>query len=134
MTKTRTSTARPSSIDLDAGETVHVGVDVHKRTYHVAAWSGTRGLIATWVQPASAEALLERLEPLRGRIAAVVYESGPTGFGLARRLEDAGLPVRVIAGSRLLVPPGPEAKSDRLDCRRLAMLSQKGLLHPVRVP
>jgi transposase len=29
---------------------------------------------------------------------------------------------------------GPEAKSDRLDCRRLAQLSAKGLLHPVRVP
>jgi transposase len=134
MTKTRTSGARPSSIVLDPAESVHVGVDVHKRTYHVAAWSGTRGLIATWVQPASPEVLLERLGPLEGRIAAVVYESGPTGFGLARRLKDANLQVQVIAASRLLVPPGPEAKSDRLDCRRLAMLSQKGLLHPVRVP
>jgi transposase len=40
----------------------------------------------------------------------------------------------VIAPSKLLTPVGPEAKSDRLDCRRLAQLSAKGLLHPVRVP
>src|SRR5690349_7577477 len=30
--------------------------------------------------------------------------------------------------------PGPEAKSDRLDCRKLAVFAQKGLLRPVRVP
>jgi transposase len=29
---------------------------------------------------------------------------------------------------------GPEAKSDRPDCRRLAQLSAKDLLHSVRVP
>jgi transposase len=40
----------------------------------------------------------------------------------------------VIAPSKLLAPVGPEAKSDRLDCRRLAQLSAKSLLHPVRVP
>ena len=40
----------------------------------------------------------------------------------------------VIATSKLLIPVGQEAKSDRLDCRRLAMLSAKGLVHPVRVP
>ena len=31
-------------------------------------------------------------------------------------------------------PLCPEAKCDRLDCRRLALLASKGLLHPVRVP
>jgi transposase len=42
--------------------------------------------------------------------------------------------VQVIAPSRLLAPVGAEAKSDRLDCRKLAMHSAKGLLQPVRVP
>jgi transposase len=36
--------------------------------------------------------------------------------------------------SKVLAPVGPEAKSDRLDCRRLALLSSKVLLQPVRVP
>src|SRR5262249_28505429 len=134
MTKTRTSTARPSSTVLEPAESLHVGVDVHKRPTPATAGGGPGGFTAPGLRPAPPEAPLERLEPLRGRIAAVVYESGPTGFGLARRLKDAGLPVQVIAASRLLVPRGPSAKSDRLDCRRLAMLSQKGLLHPVRVP
>jgi transposase len=111
-----------------------VGVDVHKASYSVALFSEARGLIATWVQPARPEVLLERLRPLREGLAQVVYEAGPTGFTLARRLRSEGYDARVIAPSKLLAPVGPEAKSDRLDCRRLAQLSAKGLLHPVRVP
>jgi transposase len=111
-----------------------VGVDVHKASYSVALFSDRRGLIATWVQPARPEALLERLRPLREGVAQVVYEAGPTGFTLARRLRAEGFQAQVIAPSKLLAPVGPEAKSDRLDCRRLAQLAAKGLLHPVRVP
>jgi len=119
---------------LEEGEAVHVGVDVHKASSSVALFSDRRGLIATWVQPARPEALLERLRPLREGVAQVVYEAGPTGFTLARRLRAEGFQAQVIAPSKLLAPVGPEAKSDRLDCRRLAQLAAKGLLHPVRVP
>src|SRR4051794_33677257 len=121
-------------IRLEAGEAVHAGVDVHKASYSVALFSDGRGLIATWVQPARPEVLIERLRPLRGGTAQVVYEAGPTGFGLARRLRSEGYTAQVIAPSKLLAPVGPEAKCDRLDCRRLAQLSAKGLLHPVRIP
>jgi transposase len=118
---------------LEPGEAVHVGVDVHKASYSVALYSDARGVLTTWVQPARPELLLERLRPLREAIVRVVYEARPTGFGLARRLRVEGYQAQVIAPSKLLAPVGPEAKSDRLDCRRLAQLSAKGLLHPVRV-
>src|SRR5262245_13710870 len=121
-------------IRLEVGEAVHVGVDVPKASSSVALFRDRRGLIATWVQPARAEALLERLRPLREGIAPVVYEAGPTGFGRARRLRTEGYKAEVIAPSKLLARVGPEAKSDRPDCRRLAQLAAKGLLHPVRVP
>src|SRR4051794_10490682 len=121
-------------IRLEQGEAVHVGVDVHKASYSVALFSDGRGLITTRVQPARPEILIERLRPLREGIAQVAYEAGPTGFGLARRLRAEGFKAQVIAPSKLLAPVGPEAKSDRLDCRRLDQLSAKGLLHPVRVP
>ena len=61
-------------------------------------------------------------------------EAGPTGFGLVRRLRGAGLKAEVIAPSKIPTMPGPEAKSDRLDCGKLAVFAQKGLLRPVRVP
>ena len=105
---------------LEGGEAVHAGVDVHKASYSVALFSDRRGLIATWVQPARAEVLLERLRPIREGIAQVVYEAGPTGYALTRRLRSEGYTAQVIAPSKLLAPVGPEAKSDRLNCRRLA--------------
>jgi transposase len=125
---------RTQPLCLDQGEVVHVGVDVHKASYSVALHSTERGLLITWVQPARPGVLIERLRPVHQRIAQVVYEAGPTGFGLARRLRSEGYNAQVIAPSKLLAPVGPEAKSDRLDCRRLAQFSAKGLLHPVRVP
>jgi transposase len=140
LTTTKTTRAsvtgrHPSDpLRLERGETAHVGVDVPKRTYSVALVSDQRGLITTGVQPASPEVLLERLRSIRKRVAQVVYEAGPTGFGLVRCLRAEDYTAQVIAPSKLLVTVGPEAKSDRLDCRRLAVLAQKGLLRPVRVP
>src|SRR3954470_17504433 len=89
---------RPTSAPprLDDGEVIHVGVDVHKATYHVALLSDRRGLLATWVQPARPEPLVERLTPLREAVAQVVYEVGPTGFALARRLRADGFRAEVI--------------------------------------
>src|SRR4029450_7609918 len=89
-------------LHLEEGEAVHVGVDVHKASYSVALFSEARGLITTWVQPGRPELLLERLRPLRQGIAQVVYEAGPTGFTLARRLRSEGYKARVIAPSNLL--------------------------------
>jgi transposase len=37
---------------------------------------------------------------------AVTYEAGPTGFGLARALESAGVDCVVAAPSKLIVRPG----------------------------
>src|SRR5262249_43177875 len=119
---------------LEEGEVIHVGVDVHKASYSVALYSVERGLLTTWTQPARPELLIERLQPTRGAVAQVVYEAVPTGFGLARRLRAEGYEAQVIAPSKLLAPVGPEAKSDRLDCHRLAQFSAKGLLQAVRIP
>jgi transposase len=136
MTTSRTSShSRPSTtLSLDCGEAAHVGVDVHKATYQVAVCTDRRGLIATWVQPADPGLLVTKLLPSRSRIAQVVYEAGPTGFALARRLRAEGFQAEVIAPSRTPATPGPEPKNDRLDARRLATFAQKGLLTPVRVP
>jgi transposase len=136
MTTARKTVVRPSSsaLRLDRGEVAHVGVDVHKASYHIAVLSDRRGLIATWTQPASPDLLIERLKPIGKQVAQIAYEAGPTGFGLVRKLRGGGLKADVIAPSKIPTMPGPEAKSDRLDCRKLAVFAQKGLLRPVRVP
>ena len=119
---------------LDKSETVHVGVDVHKASYHVAVLSNQRGFITSWTQPADPDVLLNRLTPISRQVAQIVYEAGSTGFTLVRRLRAGGFHAEVIDPSKIPSMPGPETKSDRLDCRKLATFAQKGLLQPVRVP
>jgi transposase len=65
---------------------------------------------------------------------AVTYEAGPTGFGLARALEQAGVRCVVVAPSKLERPPGDRVKTDRRDAERLARLLRIGELPAVRVP
>ncbi len=133
-TPKRTVRLNSDPLRLERGETFHVGVDVHKRAYHVAVLSDRRGYLATWVQSANPALLCDRLRPIRKQVARVVYEAGPTGFTLARWLRRADLAADVIAPSKVPSMPGAEPKSDRLDCRRLALYAQKGLLTAVRVP
>jgi transposase len=108
------------SIRLEPGEANDVGVDVQKASYSFALVGDRRGLIATWVQPARPEVFIDRLRPVREGVARLVYEAGPTGFVLASCLRAKGFDARVIVPSKLPAPVCPEAKSDRLDWRRLA--------------
>ena len=77
---------------------------------------------------------MRTLEPFRRRIGGIVYEAGPTGYTLARVLRQHGFNVDVIAPSRTPKTTGKQVKSDRLDSRKLAMWSAKGLLQPVQIP
>ena len=111
-----------------------VGVDVHKRSYHVSLWNEEHGLLDSWVQKPSATLLLTKLKPYQPNVVRIVYEAGPTGFGLVRTLRNAGYQAEVIAPSKMLAAPGPEAKSDRIDSKRLAIYAAKNLLTPIHVP
>jgi transposase len=71
---------------------------------------------------------------LRAALVRVVYEAGPTGYRLARRLRSAGLPVQVVAPSKTPQRADRSAKSDRLDCVQLAAYSAAHLLRPVAIP
>lgn len=122
-------------IRLLESEPVYVGIDVHKKDYKVALWSEARqDVVSAWVQPADSAALCARLAPHGAQIAGVFYEAGPTGYELARGLRACGLRAEVIAPSHTPTATGQEAKSDRLDARRLSMYGAKGLLRAVRVP
>jgi transposase len=118
------------------GETVHVGCDVHADKYQVALWSSQRAdLIGQWVQGADNQVLLSRLDPLKAQVARVVYEAGPTGFGLARALKRAGYAVQVIAASHTPRAGVEQDKCDKRDARQLAQFaSQPGMLRPVYIP
>ena len=77
-----------------------VGLDVHKRSYYVAL-RRPDGRSTTWVASASPDEFTKQVLCLDINIAAVAYETGPTGFALARALEKAKIPVIVAAASRI---------------------------------
>lgn len=115
------------------GEEIHVGIDVHKRSYSVAV-QRVDGACETWVAPAKPYDLVLCLLELGTPIKSVAYEAGPTGFGLARAMGEAGLDCYVVAPSKIPRPISSGAKTDRLDCIKLAEYSAKGMLKAIEIP
>jgi transposase len=64
----------------------------------------------------------------------VVYEAGPTGYGLQRALQAKGYECEVIAPSQMPRRPGDRVKTDSRDCVQLAECSRAGQLRKVWVP
>jgi len=110
-----------------------IGMDVHKRSYHIALLRAD-GKSLTLVSPASPQSVVKLINCLAIPVATVAYESGPTGFTLARELNAAGIPVMVVAPSRVPRAITVGAKTDRLDCLKLAAYAAKGLLHSIAIP
>jgi len=118
---------------IGASDRVFVGLDVHKKSYHAAVRVNGQE-VATTVLAANPDDVVRYLEPYRAGVLHVAYEAGPTGYALVRRLRAAGVAADVIAPNKTPRAPCDAAKSDRLDCRKLAHDDEKGDLKPVAVP
>jgi transposase len=64
----------------------------------------------------------------------IVYEAGPCGFAMVRRLREAGYQCEVVAPSKIPRRPGDRVKTDRRDALTLAGLARAGQLSFVCVP
>ena len=115
------------------GQKVWIGVDVHKRSYSVALCRED-GNIVSWKTSADNQALLRQVSGKGLDLQTVVYEAGPTGFSLARACNREGITAVVAAPSRIIRPVTPMAKTDSLDCRKLAVLAAKDMIKPIAVP
>ena len=114
-------------------ERTSVGLDVHARSVAAAAIDGVTGeLVQTRLVP-SHEQIRSWLRGLPGPVA-VAYEAGPTGFGLARALTDAGIRCEVVAPSKLQRPSGDRVKTDAKDAVHLARLLRLDEFTAVSVP
>ena len=121
------------NVNLTRDDEVFVGVDVHKKSYHVALFLNDTPSV-DFQMCAEPKQLNKKLMPIACSIKDIVYESGPTGYGLARHLRENKLPANVVATSKIPRPSGAEDKTDRLDSRKLAEYSAKGLLAPIAIP
>lgn len=120
-------------VEAFIGQRVFIGVDVHKRSFSVALLRPD-GAIKDWTCPSDVVAFTQLVTSLPVAIGAVCYESGPTGFGLARSLKAADIKAIVAAPSRIPRPIAATNKTDSLDCRKLAELAASGLLTPIAIP
>ncbi len=110
-----------------------VGLDVHANQTHLCAIDLQTGELRRKRIEGPPLKALDHLEEL-GSNPIVVYEAGPTGFGLARAAAERGIDVRVAAAGLIPRGPGDRVKTDRRDAERLARLLAAGELRFVRVP
>ena len=109
-----------------------VGLDVHARSVVAGVIDAGSGEVRSLRVPPGNEETVAWLETLPAPVR-VVYEAGPTGYGLARACAEAGISCVVAAPSRIR-PAADRVKTDRRDAERLARLLRLGEITPVRVP
>lgn len=115
------------------GAAIYVGVDVHKSKYAVAVLSAN-GVSHHFVAPADNNGLLKQFQDRGVKVEALAYEAGLTGFGLYRACVEAGVRALVVAACRMPRPVTRSAKTDKVDCLKLAEYLAKGLLKSIAVP
>lgn len=114
-------------------ERTSAGLGVHARCVVATAIDTTTGELFKERLVPTNDVVIDWLQRLPGPVA-VAYEAGPTGFGLCRALDAAGIRCVVAAPSKLVRASGDRVKTDARDALLLARLLRNDDLTPVRVP
>ncbi len=110
-----------------------VGMDVHARSTEAAAIDVLTGELRRARFGFGLEPVVDWLSALPQPVHAC-YEAGPTGYGLYRAAQAAGIRIDVVAPSKTPRAPGDRVKSDRKDALLLVRLLMAGGLTAVGVP
>ena len=115
--------------------TAFVGLDVHKESIDIGvAHAGeVRHYGRCAGDAAAVDRMVRKLTRCHRRVE-FVYEAGPCGFWLYRRLVARGIACMVVSPSMTPRRPGDRIKTDRRDCLNLARLARAGELLPIYVP
>ena len=116
--------------------TLFVGLDLHKDSITVAYALDNgeiQALGKTGTSQTDIDRLCKRLKA-KGCHIKVVYEAGPCGYGLQRRLVAKGFECMVCAPSLIPRKPGERVKTDRRDAINLVRLLRSDNPTAVHVP
>jgi transposase len=114
----------------------YIGLDVHKERNEVAI-ADASGEVRLYGSISNDLHALEKLVvKLRGEkvVLHFVYEAGPCGFVIQRRLQQLGEDCIVVAPSLIPRKSGDRVKTDRRDAITLARLHRAGELTGIHVP
>jgi transposase len=114
-----------------------VGMDDHAATIVVAVLRNEEAAPAERFTVSNDEKglkeLIKRLQALKGEVRCV-YEAGPCGYGLQRRLMKVGIRCDVAAPSLTPQRAGQRVKTDRRDALKLAEMLRGQMLTMVTIP
>ena len=119
--------------ELQPGDKVFVGIDMHKLKWHVTARTADFELFSGSI-PGTWKALQRILGRYIEHRINTVYEAGYFGFWLHDKLIKYGAECIVTPPSLIPQEYGNKVKTDRRDSRKLAHFLAKGLLKRVWVP
>lgn len=121
---------------MEQGIKFFVGLDVHKDSIAVAVAEAGRAPARLVGNISHDVGKLRKVLTRYGdpQQVHVVYEAGPTGYGLQRELARRSYHCEVIAPSLIPKRTGERVKTDRRDCLRLAELARAGELRAVWIP
>ena len=119
--------------ELQPGDKVFVGIDMHKLKWHVTARTADFELFSGSI-PGKWDALQRILDRYQGHQINTVYEAGYFGFWLHDDLIEYGAECIVTPPSLIPQEYGNKVKTDRRDSRKLAHFLAKGMLKRVWVP
>jgi transposase len=119
--------------ELDKSKPLFMGIDVHKRYWHICiVYSGE--IIARFSTCSDFKILTRYLERYSGFKIYSCYEAGFIGFYLHRMLMSIGINNIIISPNKIPEIIGDKVKTDRKDCKKLAIYLSKGLLKAIHIP
>jgi transposase len=120
---------------------LYIGLDVHKNSIVVATAKSDGSDPQSYGKWGGSNLSVERgLLKIRKKFGvdkseiSIVYEAGPSGFVLARRLHQIGYHCIIVGPSEIPGKAGDRVKTDKRDARKLARLHRAGELTAIHIP
>lgn len=116
------------------GKKIYIGVDVHKKSYVIAAYC-ENDIVKSWTTSADPANFAEQLKKFfPGAEIFSAYEAGFSGFILHRTLIAAGIKNIVIHAASLEIESNNRVKTDKRDAKKIAEQLAAGRLRGIYVP